>query len=30
MSYIVLAILSIALIRLAIACVYPSRADWGE
>ena len=30
MSYIVLAILSIALIRLAIACVYPSRTDWGE
>ena len=30
MSYIVLAILSIALIRLAIACVYPSRTDWDE
>jgi hypothetical protein len=29
-SYIVLAVLSVALIRLAIACVYPSRADWGE
>jgi hypothetical protein len=29
-SYIVLAVLSVALIRLAIAYVYPSQANWDE
>jgi len=28
MSYIVLAVSAVALVRLAIACIYPSRINW--